>query len=73
MHGITFRQELVVQKFEMENSIHLRWKTSTEEYGEALKIANTGKQQLLKNQLLDAVKERVFYLNTLSHHTGRVS
>ncbi len=73
MLGITFRQELVVQKFEMENSVHLPWKTSTEEYGEALKIANTGKQQLLKNQLLDAVKESVFYLNTLSHHTGRVS
>ena len=73
VHGITFRQEHAVQRFEMENSIHLRWETSNEEYREVLKIANTGKQQILKKQVLDAANERVFYLNTLSHHTGKVT
>lgn len=54
----------------MENSVTSRWVPTMEEYKEALKIANMGKQQDLKQQMLEAAKERMFYLNTLTHHAG---
>ena len=41
-----------------------------EEYQEAMKIANAGKQQKLKMEMLHSVRERVFYLNTLVHHAS---
>lgn len=36
-----------------------------EEYQEAMKIANIGKQQVLKDQMMTTARERVFYLTTL--------
>ena len=48
------------------------WEPSREEYREALKVLNSGKQHTLKTQMLELVKERVFYLNTLKYHTGMV-
>jgi len=41
-----------------------------EEYQEAMKIANAGKQQKLKMEMLHSARERLFYLNTLVHHAG---
>jgi len=41
-----------------------------EEYPEAMKIVNAGKQQKLKMEMLHSARERVFYLNTLVHHAG---
>lgn len=41
-----------------------------EQYREALKILNVGKQQQLKQQMLESAKERIFYLSTLTHHAG---
>ena len=64
------RQEQAVQRFELEKHVGIRWESSAEEYQEALKILNCGKQQRLKSQILDIAKERLFYLNTLKHHTG---
>ena len=56
----------------MENGVERRWEPSMEEYMEALKIANVGKQQVLKQAMMDSAKERAFYLITLSHHAGMV-
>ncbi len=42
-----------------------------EEYREALKIATFGAQQKLKQQMLEIVRERVFYRNILTHHAGK--
>ena len=65
-----YRQEYLVQKFEGEHGVLARWTTNSEEYREAMKIAKTGKQQQLKQAMLTCARERVFYLNTLTHHAG---
>ena len=66
------RQESAVQRFEQDNNVASRWEPSMEEYKEALKIAGMSKQQGLKQQMMDAAKERMFYVNTLVHHAGKV-
>ena len=39
-----------------------------EEYQEAMKIVTIGKQQVLKDQMMTAVREKVFYLATLNRY-----
>lgn len=65
------RQEHVVQKFELENGISVRWEPDMEEYKEAMKIVTKGKQQRIKERMLATAKERIFYLSTLTHHAGK--
>lgn len=60
----------MVQKFELEHGVQVRWTTEMVEYKEAMLIANAGKQQKLKQEVLLSARERVFYLNTLVHHAG---
>ncbi len=61
-----------MRRFEVEHRVNVRWEPQMEEYQEALKIANCGKQQELKSQVMIVVIERVFYLTTLKHHAGNV-
>ena len=70
-HPSSYRQESAVKRFEQDNSVVPRWEPSMEEYKEALKIAGMSKQQGLKQQMMDAAKERMFYVNTLTHHAGK--
>ena len=72
MYTCTYRQESAVKRFEMEHQVHVRWEPHMEEYQEAMKIANIGKQQVLKDQMMTTARERVFYLTTLKHHAGMV-
>ena len=51
------RQESRVKWFEAEHQVHVKWEPQMEEYQEALKIVNCGKQ-------------RVFYLSTHKYHAG---
>ena len=50
--------------------IQIRWQPQNEEYEEAFKLLNIGKQQVLKQQMLELSKERVFYLTVLTRHAG---
>lgn len=64
------RSEHAVQRIELENGVRERWEPHMEEYKEAFKIINIGKQQVLKQQMQETARERVFYLTTLAHHAG---
>ena len=55
-------------RFEMEHHVHVRWESQMEEYQEAMKIVTIGKQQILKDQMMTAVREKVFYLATLNRY-----
>lgn len=67
------RQESAIKRIETEHYVHVRWESQMEEYQEAMKIATIGKQQVLKDQMMTAVREKVFYLATLKHHAGIVT
>ena len=43
--------------------MQVRWTAEMEEYKEAMKIANAGRQQKLKQEMLKVAKERVFILS----------
>ena len=51
--------------------MQVRWTIEMEEYKEVMKIANAGRQQKLKQEMLKVAKESVFYLNTLVHHASK--
>ena len=57
------RQEHTVWKFETDHGVQVRWTAEMEEYQEAMKIANAGKQQKLKMEMLHSARERVFYIS----------
>ena len=67
---ICFRQENMIRKFESEHGVIVRWTADMDEYKEAMRIANMGKQQIVKQEMLQIARERVFYLSTLANHTG---
>lgn len=73
MHELFFihRLEHNVQRFELENSISVRWEPHMEEYKEAMKIVTKVEQQKIKEQMRTTAKERTFYLTTLVHHAGK--
>ena len=61
----------MVRKFESDHGVVVRWIAGTDECREAMRIANMGKQQQIKQEMLHmhAARERVFYyLNTLANH-----
>ena len=69
----TYSLETELTKIENDKNIAARWQPSSNEFVEVLDLINTGKRQVIKGKLLGVVKERVFYVNTLRHHAGRVS
>ena len=60
----------MVRKFESDHGVVVRWTAEMDEYREAMRIANMGKQQNIKQEMAHAARERVFYLNTLANHAG---
>lgn len=71
-HNRLYRKEYEIQQFELDHGIQNRWQPDREEFTEAFKLINIGKQQDLKQQMLDLCKERVFYLGLIKHHAGIV-
>ena len=62
----------MIRKFESEHGVIVRWTAEMDEYKEAMRIANMGKQQIVKQEMLLIARERVFYLSTLANHAGRL-
>ena len=52
----------MVSKFESDHGVLVRCTAEMDEYREAMRIANMGKQQQIKQEMLHAARERVFYL-----------
>ena len=56
---------------ECAHNVSTRWTASSEEFQEVVAITSMSDKQKIKYQLLALAKERVFYINTLSHHAGK--
>ena len=70
MDYMSNRLEANVREFEATHSVSSRWTSDCMEYKEVIANKNVSRRQKLKSELKGLVRERIFYTNTIAHHTG---